>query len=131
MVLNTIFNNISAISWRSGLLWRKPGYPNKTTDLPQVTDKIYLAMLYRVHLAGAGFKLTTSVVIGTDCIVRSKSIYHTIMTTPKVKITGCTNKIRLYIYMCIFQNKIGTFKFATRLMSNSNFNQHRNFRIIK
>jgi len=66
MVFNATFNNISVISWRSVLL------VVETIDLPQVTDKLYLIMLYREPRMN-GVKLTTLVVIYTDCIGGCKS----------------------------------------------------------
>jgi len=60
------FNNISVILWWSVLL------TEETSDLSQVTDKLF-HMLYQVHLTQVTFKLTTLVVIGTGCIDSCKS----------------------------------------------------------
>jgi hypothetical protein len=61
----------------------------KTTDLSQVSDKLYHIMFHTS--LWSRFELTTSVVIGTDCIGSCKSNYHTITATtaPPDVVTIC------------------------------------------
>ena len=52
------------------------GVPRETTDLSQVTDKLYHIMMYPVDFTSMGFELTTLLVKCTDYIGSYKSNYH-------------------------------------------------------
>jgi hypothetical protein len=80
MVFNATFNNISVISWWSVLL------VEETRENHWPVASHWQTLSHNQCCIGytspwTGFKLTTLVVIGTDCIGSGKSNYHMIGTT--------------------------------------------------
>ena len=117
MVFNATFNNMSDISCQSVLLVEENR--EKTTDLSQVTDKLYHTLLYTSPWSR--FELTTSVAIGTDCIGSCKSNYHTITATSLFMINRYQHFYRdIYILFqkCLYQVRVITVFTVFRLLTD-------------
>jgi hypothetical protein len=84
MVFNATFNNISVISWRSVLFVKETGIPGEyhwhvASHWQTLSNNVVLSTCY--ISPWTEFKLTTLVLIDTDC-AGCCTIYHSITTTP-------------------------------------------------
>jgi len=100
---NVTFNNISTISWRSVLPVEEIGVPGENHRAVAIKSLTKLITQCYIEYTSpwAGFELTTSVVIGTDCIGSCKSNYHTITFTTPPKYKWELTKVKYHVFFQI------------------------------
>ena len=66
--------------------------PEKTTDMSEVTDKLYHTLFYQTQLVWTEFELTTLVMIDIDCIgsYKSNKLYDHDEKMVLIKCLSCT-----------------------------------------
>ena len=92
MVFNATFKNISVMSWRSVLFVEETGRSAENHRPVTSFWQTYHIMLYTS--LWSRFELTTSVVIGTDCIGSCKSNYRHDFPV-SICVCGVANNIRI------------------------------------
>jgi hypothetical protein len=95
------FNTIPVISWQWVLLVEETGEPGENHRPAQVTEKLYHIMLFTP--SWSRFELTTSVVIGTDCIDSCKSNSYTITATTTPAIVRVVD-LQLFTFVLVYLN---------------------------
>ena len=96
MVFNVIFNKISVLRGSQFYWWRKAEYMDKTTDLPQVTDKLYHLLLYQVQFTTGGCQSNYNKIMTT----MAHPAQHPLFQNTNV-LVYC-NKIYVYALILLF-----------------------------